>query len=220
VAALFAYPEQAAFDRVVPKSKIYAYGKPGTRVRELIVSQVDQIVWRYKLSPETVKLSERPGVPEIQVFAIALKGSALDEEVLRCIDKAIPFPIFYELGHKSRIKGVAAYKRRNEADPGKWIVGDYFETAWLPAESPREGMPVALDLAGLYEQMLRALIPEPARRSESLKAHMERIARIRGMQAEQKKLELRLQREKQFNRKVELNAQIRSIKREIEVLTG
>lgn len=218
MAAFFRFPDQAAFNRVLPKNKIYAHANPGVKVRSLFVSQVSQIKWRYKLSPETIRLAARSGVPEIQIFEIELKTPELDEDVLRCIDKAITFPIFYELTCDGKIKSVATYKRPSEADSGKWVVGDYYETGWLPADVKREPLPIALDLGGLYEQMLRAIIAEPPRRGETLKEQVERIARIRGMQLEYNKMESYLRKEDQFNRKVEINAKMRSLKRDIDSL--
>lgn len=96
----------------------------------------------YKLSPETVNPPARSGVPEIQVFGITLKSEELSEAVLRCIDKAIPFPIFYELTHGNRIRTTAAYKRPSESDTGKWVVDAYFETPWKAADAACEALPV------------------------------------------------------------------------------
>lgn len=214
------YPKQTAFGKVLPKSKIYQHARVTRRVQQCFVDQVSRIVWQYKLSPETTNLPARAGVPEIQVFTVALKAEELDENVLRCIDKAISFPILYEVTFEDRIKEVAAYKRPSDADPAKWVVGDYFGTDWHPADSDRAPLPVSLDLAGLYEQLLRRLMPLPARNSESLKGHAERLATIRSKEHELDKLEARLNREKQFNRKVELNAELRTIKSELESLMG
>jgi hypothetical protein len=216
--ALFAYPKQAAFNRVLPKSKIYTYAKASRGVRERFVEEVDQIVWKFKLAPETVNLPARPGVPEIQVFAISLRTEEPSETILRTIDKAIPFPIFYELSHGSQIKSSAAYKRPSDAGSAKWVVDAYFETDWMPAEQPREVLPVALDLAGLYEQMLRRHIELPARPGESLQAQVERINAIRGKQAECRRLEARMRQENQFNRKVELNRELRNMNEELKRL--
>ena len=132
--ALFHYPKQAAFERPLPKNKIYEHAKPSSALREQFVTQVDKIVWQYKLAPETVNLPARPGVPEIQIFAIALKTPELSEDVLRCIDQAIPFPIIYQLTFEDRIKSKAAYKRPSDADASKWVVDSYFETAWQANE--------------------------------------------------------------------------------------
>jgi len=224
---LFSFPKQAAFNRVLPKSKIYEHGKPSRAVRDAFVSQINQIVWQYKLAPETINLPARPNVPEIEIFSIELKTADISEDVLRCIDKAIPLPIFHILSFEGRIKTVAAYKRPserlNDADASRWVVDAYFESPWLPVAGkralPAVPLPVALDMAGLYEQMLRRLMPLPARTGETLKDHVERLTQLRGKQNEYVKLEARLRQEKQFNRKVEKNSQLRSLKTEIELLT-
>ena len=218
--ALFHYPKAAAFDRIIPKSKIYEHSKPGNAVKELFVKQVDKIIWQYKLAPETINLPAKPNVPEIQVFTIALKTQELSEDVLRCIDQAIPLPIFYQLTFDNRIKIKAAYKRPSDADAdaGKWVTECYFETDWLPSESNRAELPVVLDLAGLYEHLLRPLMPLPPRAGESLKIQVERLGLLRTKQNECRKLEARLNKEAQFNRKVELNAQLRNLKKQLETL--
>lgn len=217
---LFAYPKKAEFDRVLPKSKIYSYAKPSRSVRERFVDEIDQIVWKYKLAPETINLPARPGVPEIQVFTVSLRMGELSESILRTIDRAIPFPILFELSHGDKTQSVIAYKRPSDADSAKWVVDAYFETPWLPAGTVRETLPVALDLAGLYEQLLRRHMTIPVRSGESLKAHVERIHTIRSKQSECCKLEAKIQQEQQFNRKVELNHQLRSLKNEINSLLG
>src|SRR3954471_6917979 len=96
---MFAYPKQAAVNRIVPKNKIYAHAKPSKRVKELFVSEVREILWKYKLSPETTNLPARHGITEIQVFEIALKTPEVDDAVLQAIDRAITFPLLFQLTH-------------------------------------------------------------------------------------------------------------------------
>ena len=216
--ALFAYPKQALFGRVLPKNKIYQHAAPGTALKELFVQQVEQIVWQYKLAPETINLPAKPGVPEIQIFDISLKTSELDQAVLRCIDKSIPFPIVFQLHHDKRIKIIAAYKRPNEADSGKWVVDGYFASDWQAQDLIRQPLPVVLDLALLYEHMLRQLLPLPPRPGEALKQQIERWSQLQSKQNEYQKLEACLHKEKQFNRKVELNARLRTLQAVIAAL--
>jgi hypothetical protein len=80
---MFAYPEQAEFNRPVPKNKIHGYAKPSRANRDRCVLQVSETVWKYKLAPETVNLPAKPSLQEIQVFAVALKTGELGEDVLR-----------------------------------------------------------------------------------------------------------------------------------------
>jgi hypothetical protein len=216
--ALFSWPSQAAVARPVAKAKIYAHAKPSSALRALFVEQVESITWAYKLAPESINLPAKPDVPEIEVFEIALKLPDISHLVLRCIDKAIPFPILFVLRHGGHSQPVAAYKRPSDAASGQWVVGDYHAALWQKDDLSRPGLPVALDLQGLYEQLLRQHFAIPARAGESLRDQLDRLSLLSAKQAAASKLESRLTHEKQFNRKVEINAQLRTIRSELHML--
>lgn len=218
--ALFAWPSKALVARPVAKAKIYAHAKPTATLRALFVDQVESITWAYKLAPETINLPAKPDVPEIEVFEITLKLPDVNHSVLRCIDKAIPFPILFVLRYDGHSQPVAAYKRPSDAASGQWVVGDYHAAPWQKDGVVRLGLPVTLDLHGLYEQLLRQHFAVPARPSESLRDQLDRISLLSAKQAAAAKLETRLAEEKQFNRKVEINAQLRTIRTELHALAS
>ena len=218
--ALINYPKQATFGRVLPKNKIYEHSGANTRLKDLFVEQVEQIVWQYKLAPETINLPARGGVAEIEIFDIVLKTDALDEDVLRAIDRAIPLPIVFQLHHGQRTRMVAAHKRPSAGEAGKWVIDGYFAGEWQSTAAERRPLPIALDLHSLYEQLLRSLLPQAARPGESLPEQVERLTRLRSRQNEYTKMEARLHKEKQFNRKVALNAQLRELKTEVDQLSA
>jgi len=186
----------------------------------MFVDQVESITWAYKLAPETINLPAKPDVPEIEVFEIVLKLPDVNHSVLRCIDKAIPFPILFVLRHDGHSQPVAAYKRPSDAASGQWVVGDYHAAPWQKDGFVRPGLPVALDLKGLYEQLLRQHLIVPARAGESLRDQLDRLSFLSAKQAAATKLETRLAQEKQFNRKVEINAQLRTIRTELHALAS
>src|SRR5690242_9646957 len=122
--AFFDYPKGATLGRLVPKSKIYEHAGANTALKDMFVREVDQIVWRFKLAPETTNLSATDAVAEVQVFGISLKNGKLDEAVLRAIDKAIPFPLIFELTWHGKRMATAALKRPSEADNAKWVISE------------------------------------------------------------------------------------------------
>jgi hypothetical protein len=218
--ALFAWPAQAAVGRPVAKSKIYAYAKPTGALRALFVEQVESITWAYKLSPETINLPAKPAVPEIEVFEVALKLPDVSHSVLRCIDKAIPFPILFVLRYEDHSQPVAAYKRPSDAASDQWVVGDYHAAPWQSDDVARPALPMALDLLGLYEQLLRQHFAVPARPGESLRNQLDRLSALAAKQVAAAKLESRLNLEKQFNRKVTINAELRNLRNELDSLAS
>jgi len=216
---IFTYPQQALFNRPVPKNKIYAHAKPRKSVKDKFVTQVSEIIWKYKLSPATTNLPPRDGYSEIQVFEIALREQELGNDVINVIDKTIPYPIIFHLLYQKRIKGVVAFKRPAQDASNSWVIEEYFETAWLDHKTPTLSLPVALDIKSLYEQIMKTYIGIPARRGESLESLVERIRQMKQYQRELRLLETKMKSERQFNRKVDLNAHIRKLNRQINVLT-
>jgi len=186
--------------------------KPSKSIKTKFVSQINEIIWKYKLSPETTNLETRDGFTEIQVFEVTLREPELDNTVMMAIDKAIPYPIFYRLLYEGQTKRVAAYKRPAADSSGKWVMETYFETDWTKDIAPATTLPVALDMKTLYEQMLFAYIDFPVRTGENLDILVERIKMIRKCRLDLRALETKMKSEKQFNRKVELNAQLRELK--------
>jgi len=219
VTTLFAYPSNAVFGRVLPKSKIYEHTQPTTAVKELFVRQIEQIVWQYKLAPETINVQGTTIVPEIQIFRITLKTGELKQDALRCIDQAIPFPLFFELCHEGNVKGIAAYKRPSEADTAKSVISPYFATDWLPEDTPRHPLPVVFDLETLYAQLMAPLLPYPPRQGERLQEQIARMAEIEQVQRELERCEAKIAKEKQFNRKVAINAEKRKLNGQFKNLT-
>jgi hypothetical protein len=217
-AAFFDYPKAAAFGRVVPKTRIYEHSGANTALKDLFVTQVDQIVWRFKLAPETINLAATRAVSEIQVFGISLRTSKLDEEVLRAIDRAIPFPLLFELTWSGKRRAFAAFKRPNEADAAKWVVSEYFATDWTPDDAPRRPLPVALNLGGLYDAILTAMMPVSKAVDEDIQTRVARMEAIRAKTREVDRIKARLAREKQFNKRVAINAELRVARQELERL--
>ncbi|MDO6483096.1 DUF4391 domain-containing protein [Shimia thalassica] len=216
--ALYQYPDQAKLKRVVPKSRIYDAVGASTALKERFVREVDQIVWSYKLAPETVNLPATKAVPELQVFRLTLKNRDLSNEVLRAIDRAIPFPLIFELEHDGKIQVAAARKRPSEADSGKWVVSDHLRSEWASSDSSRASLPVALNLGALYEQILTALMPITAAPSEDMDTRMERLEAVKAKEREIKQLKTKLKRETQFNIKMTLHGQLREAQAAFEHL--
>jgi hypothetical protein len=223
-AAFFDYPKAAAFGRVVPKSRIYEHAGVGTALKDLFVTQVDQIVWKYKLAPETMNLAATKAVSEIQVFGISLRNGKLDEDVLRAIDRAIPFPLIFELSWSGKRKAVAAFKRPSDADSTKWVVSAYFATDWAPDDAPRRPLPVVLNLGGLYDALLTAVMSQAAaegeQAAEDIQTRVARMEAIRSKTREVDRIKARLGREKQFNKRVAINAELRAARHELERLSA
>lgn len=219
MAELVQWPEAAKVDRLIPKQRLYAEASASAAVKQRFVDEVQRVRWAYKLGEESLRLAPGETVTEIQVFVIELKGSDLHNSLLVCVDRAILGQVIFELrretGGGAEQAMTAAYKHSG----GRTKPVDYFRTTWIEADQPRVPLPAALDMDGLYDQLLGGLFPYPMRPSEDLSAALERMGRIHSLGREISALEKRVRTEAQFNRKVELRNQLRTRQADLDDLT-
>lgn len=202
---LFRWPEPGRIAKPIPKERLYSEASASTSLKQRFVTEVKQIRWEYKLGKESLPLKPTKTVQEIQVFVIDLKGASLDTSVLSAIDRSIPSPIIFELrrddGLWAEQRMAAAFKRKGKAGTK---LGEYFRTGWVRLDEERLPLPTALDLEGLYTQLLGALLPTGLRPGEGLSEATGRIEEARKLEREIASLERKLRTEPQLNRKVEL----------------
>lgn len=214
---LYRWPEAAKFGRRVPKEKLYEHGTVSTAVREKFINEVQRITWAYKLAEATINLPGTPMVPEIQVFTIDAKTDDVSEPVLGAIDKAIPFPIIFEVarrrGEQREARTVAAHKQLGTGSPK---ISAYYSTGWQPEDTTRQALPTSIILPALYAAILQPLTPITARPGEEMSDVADRLATVRRLEREVASLERKLRTEPQLNRKVELRRTLKTLQHELE----
>ena len=202
---LYHYPPQTALKRVIPKTRIFNGATASTALRERFAREVDQILWAHKLAPETLNLPATKSVPEIQVIHLTPKGDSIHDDILRAIDRAIPFPLIFEIHHGAQIEPAAAYKRPSDADRTKWVIHDPLRA---PRTTTRAPLPVAVNMGALYERMLAPFIPVTAQPGEDVETRLARASAIRAKEKEISALHAKMRRETQFNIKLTLHGQL------------
>ena len=207
---LYRWPEAAKFGRRVPKAKFYEHGTVSTAVREKFIAEVQRITWAYKLAEATINLPGTSAVPEVQVFTIDTKTDDVSEAVLGAIDKAIPFPIIFEIarqrGEQPEARTVAAHKQLGTGAPK---LSTYYSTGWQPVDMSRQALPAAITLPALYEALLQSLTPLSARPGEDMSDVADRLAAVRKLEREVTTLKRKLRTELQLNRKIELRRELK-----------
>ncbi len=100
------------------------------------------------------------------------------------------------------------------------MVSEYFATDWVPDDAPRQPLPVALNLGGLYDAILTAMMPAWRTTDEDIQTRVARLEAIRAKTREVDRIKARLAREKQFNKRVAINAELRTVRQELKRLTA
>lgn len=207
-------PASAAFNRRIPKQKFYEELPLPPALRRVFVGQINAIWWRSKIAPATANLAPGRTVTELEVFELQLAQPSLDEGVLRAIDKRIPYPILYLLTCDGRCQAWIGYQPAGQA--GAQV---YYHTAWQPQED------LMLELRGLdtdaaYENFVRQIaggaLNAPA--TEPLQQSIARDQRRRALEKQIAVLQNKIRREKQLNRQVELNQELKRLRKEHKII--
>ena len=223
---LYKFPQQAKVDRLIPKNKFYEQGKANTKIEQLFVDQVENIRWAYKLASSTIHLQDQEDLKEIQIFRVKSRVEDLDVSILSFIDKLILTPIIFEVVYQDKVKVVATYKRLNQADKTKAVIGQYYASEWLE-DHDRVELPLYLKLADLYEHFIAQILPITSSEdsgnddeSVSIEIKLQRAQQLENLQKQLDKLKSKLRTEKQFNRKVEINKHIHALESDLNKLVN
>lgn len=214
---LYQYPDKAKVDRYIAKEKIYQQKNINADVKRDFIDQVKSIRWLYKLSQQTINLADTDVFKEFEVIQIHLKGDQLNPDCLVALDKAIPNPIIFEVVTDHSIKVMAAHKAINQQGTGTVLKSDYFISESCDLDEKRSILPSAISLEALYHAILKTLMPKEilgvdGQSSESIELLIAKENELRSLEKKIMSLDKQIMREKQFNRKVEMNAELKQLK--------
>ena len=210
-------PQSTEFNKRILKQKFYEHITVSPALKKSFVDQIRMIYWRNKVAETTVNLAPGTIVDEVEVFEIKLNSASLDEAVLRQIDREISYHIIFLLEYEGKLQAWTAYKEKTPTANAVFKVGKYYHTEWMTEAE----MPIRIDglnLDAVYENFVRQIAGDAlkADSGESLKASVERDEKKKQLEKQIAALENKMRREKQLNRQMEMNAELKNLKKEIE----
>lgn len=214
-------PKSTEFNRRIPKQKFYENISVSPTLKRVFIEQIKVIYWRNKVTATTMNLAAGENVTELEVFEVKLNGQQLDESVLRQIDKEIPYHILFLLEYDGKYQAWTAYKEAAAFGSNAFKVGTYYHTDWLPeTELPLKVEGLSIDK--VYENFVRQIAGDALRseegKTESLKESVERDNRRQELEKQVAALQTKVRKERQLNKQVQLNAELKKLKNELEEL--
>lgn len=212
-------PKTTEFNKRIPKQKFYENINVTPALRRIFVDQIKVVYWRNKIAPSTINLEAGNDVTEIEVFEVKLNRIPLDVSVLRQIDKEIPYHIIFLLEYEGKYQAWTAYKKKAGSGSNAFKVDTYYHTDWRLEDE------LGLKLDGLnmdtvYENYVRQIAGDVLHtgEAESLKESVECSKQIQLLQKQIVTLQKKIRKEKQLNRQIELNAELKCLRKELSEL--
>lgn len=211
-------PKTTEFNKRIPKQKFYENLDISPALKRVFVDQVKVIYWRNKIAITTMNLSEGKEVKEIEVFEVRLNSSELNESLLRQIDRQIPYHILFLLEYQGKYQAWIGYKEARATGNKEFKVNGYYYTEWKNEEDLQLKLE-GLDLDSIYENFVRQIAGDKLdikNSGENLKESVERSEYKQELQRQIDNLRIKKRKEKQFNKQVELNRDLKRLMRELE----
>lgn len=236
-------PPEARVDARVPKKLLVEQGAPTSADKRAIQDGIDELQWLAACKPTTIGVpsfaDDTRDYLEIAVVACAFRPGAKAARLIELIHRAIPYPVLLVTTDEQGVALSAAHKRHAQNEANKVVIerlvsvvgirieqsntkeAAFLQSLALPKQSRR-------DLCTLYEGWLAriealnaarlngafAASDEPEaieRRREALEAHFRLTREIVSLRA-------KANREKQLNRRVDLNLAIRRLEADLEAV--
>ena len=205
-------PKTTEFNKRIPKQKFYENLSVTPATKKAFTEQIKIIYWRNKLATTTLNLAPGEQVTEIEVLEVRLNAPDLDENVLRLIDREIPYHILFLLEYDGKYQAAVGYKEAAGSGKAAFKVDRYYRTEWLTVEE------LPLQLKGLtidavYENVVRQIAGDSLSGGENttLKESVEQQKQREQLEKQIAALEAKMKKEKQLNRKMELKAEIKAL---------
>ena len=217
---MFGFPASTEFGKRIPKQKFYENIDISSALKRVFVEQIRLIYWRNKLAATTLNLAAGETVTEIEVFEVRLNTPQLEEAVLRQMDKEIPYHILFILTCEGKAQAWIGYKEVAASGGNTFKVSRYYHTDWMP-ENELHFRVDGLNMDAIYENLVRQIAGDAlqADSGESLQASVERDEKRRQLEKQIAALESKMRKEKQLNRRMEINTDLKRLRKEQELLS-
>lgn len=213
------FPQATEFNKRIPKQKFYENLEVSPALRRVFVDQIRLVYWRNKLAASTLNIAAGEAVTEIEVFEVRLNDPQLDEAVLKQIDKEIPYHILFILTCDGKAQAWIGYKEAAASGSNAFKVSRYYHTDWMPKDELHLSID-GLNIDAVYESLVRQIAGDKLQTDsgESLKESVVRDEKKKQLEKQISTLENKMKKEKQLNRRMQMNAELKRLGKEMKKL--
>lgn len=166
------------------------------------LSNIDSIIWLYKISPFTTSLASSDNIDEIQIFEVRFIDK-INKAALFSIQNEIPYQIIFKALFRNAINYFLVYNRIVLEYNGELIDNDILLVS-------------AITLKGLQDNLIRCFTGLEFQENETAEQLVNRFIYLQKVKRERDSLIKQRDAEKNPRKKFEINEKIRKLQDEIK----
>jgi hypothetical protein len=235
-----AVPVEIRLDQRVPKKLLLEQGAPTAADKRYLQEGIEEMVWIAAMKPTNIGVPIfRDNVREyleIAVVSVAFRSAAKPARLVELIHRAVPYPLVLAASHGETASLSLAHKRWSQGEKGKMVIEDVRRTAPFQPDAPTAEEAAFLaslalanqpspDMFAVYQGWLDRVAaleaaqitgtfapPESTDRGATVREGLDTHAQL---QRDLTVLRAKAKKEKQINRRVELNLEIKRLEAEL-----
>jgi hypothetical protein len=214
---MLSFPKNTYFNKRIPKQKFYDTMKLSSGLEKLFVQEIETIHWVNKLSPDTLNLNAGTNVTEIEIIEIVVKQQSISRAIIDMIDREIPYHLVFVLKYNDNGQIWINFKEDSKNRKSKYKVDSSYKTDWMPYENLSLQIN-GLDLDRVYENFMIQISDGKLQidGADDFKEAVMIVKEKETLTTYIESLENKIKNEKQFNRQVALNDELRKAKKELD----
>lgn len=219
-------PAACRVDKTIFKKLFYENISLSTQDRALFTDVVDKVTWVYCLKPETINIKpyqdDVRDYAEVEIVEVSLHEEKGIRRITEIVMRSIPYPMVLVFRLGERVQLWLAHQRTSQNDGERNTLEEIISTPWLEADDSLFDM---LDIRqmcftnyyALYSDIIDAVSVYNAKAVAGADTPMsgeearQLLAQAEELDGQIATLRAKLKKETQFNRKMELNVQIKRL---------
>ena len=228
-------PSSCFIGNTIYKKLFYENAGLSTSDKSLFTDTISKVTWLCCLKPETINIpaykDEVRDYPEIEVIEVLVHKDYKLKRIAEIIMRTIPYPMLLIFKLEDKRQFYVAHQRSNQSDSSKNTIEEFIATDWLDSDSD---LFAKLDIKQMRFTNFYALYSDivDAISIYNLSTIMATDDNITGTEARElsgkieeiegqiTSLRAKLKKESQFNRKMELNIEIKGLEQNKTKLLG
>ena len=213
------FPSTTIVNKPVPKNAFYGRSSDSS-LREFLTREFESIVWLYKFAPATLNVEDGEYVHEIDLFYCRMKENEYSIKPFCAMDELLPRHTVFLIEYGGKFDLLMHHKEISFVHgEQKWKCGvsEIQRDIRIDADTLNiQGQ----SMDAVYNGLLSQISGLSVSTREEYKEQVDLRKQIEFLWKQVTVLQKKIKAEKQFNRQMELSAEMRKLKKEIIVLSA
>jgi hypothetical protein len=233
-------PKSCWLGSTIYKKQFLTAGDLSSADKKLISQQIEKVIWHASLKPNTINIrpyqDEVREYGEVEVIEVKLNEASRVKRIAEIVMRTIPYPILLQITYEDQILIVAGHSRINLSDSSKNTIEEFLFTDWITPgaltafqaqffKNIHSSKLSFFNFYRFYDGFVDQVVLLNASKwadcyfeDKDAKEVKQTSDRIVNLERKIEELRTALNQETQFNRKVELNVEIKNYQNKVSGL--